>query len=143
MNPKHLKALYVDDEPHIREVVRMTIEIQSEWEIETCGSGPEALAIIANAAPDLVILDCMMPEMDGPTVLREMYDRLGRRDIPVIFMTARTLPIEVARLKALGAIGVVGKPFDPMTLCDQLGRLWHDRAAREGEVVDQKLVSPG
>jgi two-component system OmpR family response regulator len=125
--PRSLQTiLYVDDEPHIREVVQLAIELQSDWRITTCDSGRSALAEMGRVLPDVVILDNMMPDMDGPAILEAIRARPEWSGLPVIFMTAKTLPQEVARLMQLGAVGVIGKPFDPMTLCNQLRALLND-----------------
>lgn len=112
-----LSILYVDDEPDIREVVEIALALDADMSVRTAGSGEEALRLLADPPrPDIVMLDVMMPKMDGPTTLARMRadDRLA--DLPVIFITARARAQEVAQFRAVGADGVVVKPFDPMTL---------------------------
>jgi two-component system, OmpR family, response regulator len=120
--------LYVDDEPDIREIVRLALGLDPSLAIECCGSGSEALAQLARVQPDLVMLDVMMPQMDGPAVLARMQAEPQLRELPVVFMTAKTLPAEVERFRALGALGVIAKPFDPMRLSQQVQKLWHGAA---------------
>ena len=116
-----LKVLYVDDEPDIREVGAMALELDGSMEVTTASSGPEALALLEGGLrPDVILLDVMMPGMDGPAALAELKKRPELAQIPVIFITARAQSHELARFVSLGAIGVITKPFDPMTLSIEL-----------------------
>ena len=116
-----LKVLYVDDEPDIREVGAMALELDGSMEVTTASSGPEALALLEGGLrPDVILLDVMMPGMDGPAALNELKKRPELAQIPVIFITARAQAHELARFVSLGAIGVITKPFDPMTLSIEL-----------------------
>jgi two-component system, OmpR family, response regulator len=116
-----LKVLYVDDEPDIREVGAMALELDGSMEVSTASAGPEALALLEGGLrPDVILLDVMMPGMDGPGVLAELKKRPELAQIPVIFITARAQAHELARFVSLGAIGVITKPFDPMTLSIEL-----------------------
>jgi two-component system, OmpR family, response regulator len=116
-----LKVLYVDDEPDIREVGAMALELDTSMEVSTASSGPEALAMLEGGRrPDVILLDVMMPGMDGPAALAELKKRPELAQIPVIFITARAQAHELARFVSLGAIGVITKPFDPMTLSIEL-----------------------
>ena len=114
------RILYVDDEPDIREIATMALELDPALEVRACASGQEALAVAADWAPDLALLDVMMPDMDGPETLARLRADGMSADVPVVFITARSQERDVERLKALGAAGVIAKPFDPMTLADQL-----------------------
>jgi CheY-like chemotaxis protein len=111
-----IRLLYVDDEPDIREVVEFSLGLDPEFEIRSCGSGSEALVIAAEWKPDLVLLDVMMPTMDGPATLERLRENVETSAIPVVFITARARAREIVRLRSLGAVGVVPKPFDPMAL---------------------------
>jgi two-component system OmpR family response regulator len=116
-----LKVLYVDDEPDIREVGAMALELDGSMEVTTASSGPEALTLLEGGGrPDVILLDVMMPGMDGPAALNELKKRPELAQIPVIFITARAQAHELARFVSLGAIGVITKPFDPMTLSIEL-----------------------
>ncbi len=110
------KILYVDDEPDIREVAQMSLELDDGLEVRACGSGREALPAAAQWQPDLILLDVMMPEMDGPTTLQALRSDPATSAIPVVFITARSQAAEVEALLRSGALGVIPKPFDPMTL---------------------------
>lgn len=118
------RILLVEDEPDIQEIAKLALEALGGFEVEICGSGHDALARGPGFAPDLVLLDVMMPGMDGPSTLRAMREQSGLAGIPVIFMTAKVQPAEVAQYKELGALDVVAKPFDPMTLAETVRGIW-------------------
>jgi two-component system OmpR family response regulator len=116
--------LYVDDEPDIREIVEMALGLVDNLVIRTCASGEQALWIIPSLRPDLVLLDVMMPAMDGPTALSRMRANAVLAAIPVVFVTAKAMPHEVAHFRELGAAGVIAKPFDPMKLGQEVVKIW-------------------
>jgi CheY-like chemotaxis protein len=118
------RILYVEDEEDIRMVGEMSLADVGGFEVRACATGPEAIAAAEGFAPDLLLLDVMMPGMDGPTVLRTLRGLPATAATPAIFMTAKIMPAEVAELKAAGAIEVVPKPFDPMTISDHLRAIW-------------------
>jgi two-component system OmpR family response regulator len=125
MNPTPLKTLlYVDDDSDIREIVEMALGLNGDLRVHTCASGEQALVLIPTLNPDLVLLDVMMPGMDGPTVFSRMRANTEQRICPVIFMTAKALPREIAQFRELGAVGVIAKPFDPMELGRQVLQIW-------------------
>ena len=111
-----VRILYVDDESDIREVVELSLSLDPDLVLQGCGSGEEALAVAAEWQPDIILLDVMMPVMDGPATLVQLRNNATTANIPVIFMTARAQAREVDHFRSLGAIGVIPKPFDPMTL---------------------------
>ena len=113
-----LKLMYVDDEPDIREVAAFAFELDPEIELRVHSSGAAALDALASDPwrPQVILLDVMMPDMDGPTTLDRLRDVAGLENTPAIFITARAQPQERAAFIARGAIGVIAKPFDPMTL---------------------------
>lgn len=125
MNRDDLREiLYVDDEPDIREIVQMALGLVATLSINTSDSGTRALQSMQASKPDLVLLDVMMPNMDGPTTLQQMRSQPELQSIPVIFMTAKAMPQEVARFLALGAAAVIAKPFDPMALAEHVFTIW-------------------
>jgi two-component system OmpR family response regulator len=127
--PKPLqKILYVDDEKDIRTIARMALEMVGKFTVKACASGSEAVDVFADFGPDLVLLDVMMPEMDGPTTLARIRLLAGGEAIPVVFMTAKVQLHEVADLKKLGALEVIAKPFDPMTLSTSIRTIWDSAA---------------
>ncbi|WP_300973088.1 response regulator [Sphingomonas sp. LHG3406-1] len=110
------RILYIDDEDEIREIAELSLEMDPDFEVLLCASGREALAVAPQWKPALILLDVMMPHMDGPATLAALRDHAMLRSTPVVFITARTQAAEREALLALGANGVIGKPFDPMTL---------------------------
>src|SRR5690348_4693730 len=123
-----LKILYVDDEPDIREIALFALGLDPEIEVRSADSGPAALDLLAGCGwrPDLVLLDVMMPGMDGPATLAEMRRVGGCADCPVVFITARAQPQELVALTEQGVLGVITKPFQPMTLAREVRRILED-----------------
>ena len=117
-------VLYVDDEPDIREIVELALGLVAGLEVRVCDSGERALRLLPDITPDLVLLDVMMPGTDGPTTLQRMRADPRFARIPVVFVTAKAMPAEVARFRELGAAAVIAKPFDPMQLGQQILTLW-------------------
>jgi CheY-like chemotaxis protein len=111
-----IRILHVDDEPDIREIVQMSLGLTADFEVRACASGADAVATAAEWSPFLILLDVMMPGMDGPTTLTHLRKDPRTAAIPVLFMTARAQAREVQQFISLGAQGVISKPFDPMTL---------------------------
>jgi two-component system cell cycle response regulator len=125
---KPLKTLlYVDDDPDIREIVQMSLTLDGQLNVLTSDGGERALLKMRVEHPDLVVLDVMMPGMDGPTLLKRMRADPHLAQIPVIFMTAKASAEEAERFRELSAIGVIAKPFDPMALGGQVRALWEAR----------------
>jgi two-component system OmpR family response regulator len=118
-------VLYVDDDPDICQVVQATLGLIAGLEVQTANSGERAIDLAYEVRPDLIILDVMLPGRDGPSTYERLCENTLLADIPVIFMTEKILPTQVAHLLRLGAIGVIGKPFDPMTLGDEVVALWN------------------
>ncbi len=121
------KILHVEDEPDIQEVAKMALEAVGGFTVKTCSSGDEALAVALEFGPDLLLLDVMMPGMDGPTAFQKLRQIPGLENTQGIFMTAKVMESEVQRFLELGALGVLAKPFDPMTLSDQLREIWQSQ----------------
>lgn len=117
------KVLLVDDDQNIRFVVQMSLEGLTEWKVVTADSGKAALALAPVELPDLIMLDVMMPEMDGPTTFMKLQDNAELRSIPVIFMTAKVQTHELESYLNIGAAGVISKPFDPMTLPEEIKKI--------------------
>jgi CheY-like chemotaxis protein len=123
--PKPLaRILYVEDEPDIRAVAQMALEAVGGFAVTACASGSQALAAAPTAAADLLLLDVMMPGMDGPSLLKALRAMPATAGTPVIFMTAKVQAAEIAQYQALGAIDVIHKPFDPMALSAQIQSIW-------------------
>ncbi len=122
-------VLYVDDEPDIREIASLALSGVGGLRVTLCASGAEALTEVPVMRPDLVLLDVMMPMMDGPAVLAALRGDPATAAIPVVFLTAKAQAAEMQSYLRLGALGVIAKPFDPLTLADQLKALWRRRTA--------------
>ena len=118
------KILYVEDEPDIQAVASIALKDVGGLTLEICSSGKEALAKAADFKPELLLLDVMMPEMDGPSTLEALRKLPETSNTPAIFMTAKVQTHEVEHFKSIGAIDVVAKPFDPMTLAQTLRNIW-------------------
>ena len=118
------RILMVEDEADIQQVAQLALEAVGGFTVQVCSSGAEALEAAPAFAPDLILLDVMMSGMDGPTTLVTMRENAQLATTPVIFMTAKVQPQEVARYKSLGALDVISKPFDPMTLSETVREIW-------------------
>jgi len=123
-DPGLRRILLVEDDPDIQMVGKMALEAIGGFTVLSCGSGTDALACLGEFAPDLVLLDVMMPGMDGPATLAALRQTPMGRDLPVVFMTARVQAQEVAAYRAMGAEDVIAKPFDPMSLAQQVQTVW-------------------
>lgn len=116
-----LRILHVDDEDDIREVAAFALELDPRISLTSAASGAAGIALLEGGlTPDVILLDVMMPHLDGPGTLRRIRDLPGHAATPVIFMTARIQPREVDQYRALGALDVIVKPFDPMTLAQDV-----------------------
>ena len=130
-----LRVLYVDDEPDIREIALLSLQLDPGIDCQAVDSGSKAIDLLSTEhhwKPDLILLDVMMPQMDGPTTLAKLRELPEIADTPVVFMTARAQGFEQDRFLRLGAAGVIAKPFDPMTLATQL-RAYYGSAAKHHE----------
>lgn len=122
------KILYVEDEPDIQMIARVALESVGGFELLVCSSGDEAIEKGASFTPDLLLLDVMMPNMDGPTTLAELRKIPQLATTPVMFMTAKVQPQEVKYLKSLNVMEVIAKPFDPMGLATNIREIWSKMA---------------
>lgn len=127
MNRPPLQSiLYVEDNPNIRILAKLALERLGGFSMHICESGAEALAAVeAGAAPDLLLLDVMLPGMDGPTILERLRRLPQTAQTPVIFMTAKAQGSEIAHFMSLGALGVITKPFQPTLLAQEIRKLWN------------------
>jgi len=122
-----MKVLVVDDEDDIRVVARLSLAAIGRMDVVEARSGTEALELAARERPDVVLLDVMMPRMDGPMTLQALRADPRTADIPVVFLTAKALPKELSHLRDMGALAVLTKPFDPATLAAELRALVEPR----------------
>ncbi len=114
------RILLIDDEDDIRTIIRISLETIGGLEVLLAGGGEEGLEVSARDKPDLILLDVMMPGLDGPATLKRLKRNPASADIPVVFLTAKAQQMELDQLKDMGAEGVLTKPFDPMKLPDQV-----------------------
>ncbi len=140
------RILCVDDEDDILEVVRLCLEMLGGFEVFCCQGGREAVEKISAIRPDLVLLDVMMPGMDGPATLLELQKSSVDRTVPVVFMTARIRSTEAEEYMQLGASGVVAKPFDPAMLASDIARIWanlHEKQKGQGADATPAIAARG
>lgn len=116
------RILVIDDEDDIREVAQLSLEMVGGWEVLTAGSGSEGIDKAEEEQPDAILLDVMMPDMDGPTTYALMQRRTTTQKIPVILLTAKVQANDQRRFAELGVAGVIAKPFDPMSLAGQVAK---------------------
>ena len=136
------KILMVEDDPDIQAVASLALEAVGGFEVAVYSGGREALERVDDLAPDLVVLDVMMPGMDGPTVLGLLRARPATALLPVVFMTAKAQAHEIATYKSLGALDVVTKPFSPMTLSDTLLAIWNRHQNERAQAATAACASP-
>jgi CheY-like chemotaxis protein len=117
------RVLVVDDDDAIREVAQSSLELVAGWEVEVAASGQAALDLAVAHPPDAILLDVMMPSMDGPTTFARMQADERTRNVPVVLLTAKVQPSERRRWERLGVAGVLAKPFDPLELPGQVANL--------------------
>lgn len=114
------RLLMIEDEDDIREVASTALEVIGGFTVATASSGPEGIDAAAATHPDAILLDVMMPGIDGPETLRRLREREETRGIPVVFLTASVQSADIEALRGLDCAGVIAKPFDPVTLADQV-----------------------
>lgn len=118
------RILVIDDDPLIGAATRLALEGGGGYRVELCESGVDALAAARRFRPDLVLLDVMIPHLDGPSTLAALRRAEGFADLPVVFLTGRTEPAALAHYRALGARDVIAKPFDPGMLAHRVREIW-------------------
>ena len=118
------RILCVEDEADVREIIDISLQAIGGFKVRICSSGEEALACAAAFSPDLILLDVMMPKMDGPATLAELRKIESLAATPVIFITAKAQAAEVKRYRSLGAVDVIAKPFKALELPDRLREIW-------------------
>jgi two-component system OmpR family response regulator len=131
--PSLKRIMYVDDDPDLQDIVRLALETRSGLTVKSCCSGKEAIEEIVHFQPDLVLLDLVLPDLKGTRLLKVLPEIPGRPRTPVIFLSAKIQPGEVEKYKKWGAIGVINKPFNPLTLARHVRDIWEEKARkREG-----------
>lgn len=124
-----LRIFIVEDEPDIQKLLRMSLEMLGKHQIEIYGSGEEGLEHVAAFQPDIILLDVMLPEMDGPEVFSHLQQMEDLQHVPVVFITARVRPQDVASYRALGATDVISKPFNAVELPKKIEEIYKNSLA--------------
>lgn len=119
------RILIIDDEDDIREVAALSLEATAGWKIFTASSGAEGIEIAQKEQPDAILMDVMMPGADGPTTYRAMQENPSISHIPVLLLTAKVQGVDKRRFADLGVNAILFKPFDPLTLADQISEALH------------------
>jgi len=118
------RILYVEDDPDIRELVTMSLQALGRFQVAACDSCAAALELVDEFSPELLLLDVMMPDIDGPATLKVLRERVSAAAVPAIFITAKVDAGDMARYREMGVLDVIVKPFDPMTLSGQIQHIW-------------------
>ncbi|AJE48390.1 response regulator [Celeribacter indicus] len=119
------RIMHVEDDPDIRQIARMSLELVGGFEVIQYDCGLDAVENAPEIAPDIILLDVMMPGMDGMETYMRLRERSAYRDVPVVFVTAKASRADFGRLRDLGATDIILKPFDPMSLPDQIRDIWN------------------
>jgi two-component system OmpR family response regulator len=120
------RIVHVEDDESIRAIAKIALERIGRFTLLSCASGSEALEKTKQFAPDMILLDVMMPGLDGPTTLKKLRELMDLTEVAIVFMTAKVQSTEIEYYKSIGACNVVLKPFDVMTLSEQLGQYWKE-----------------
>ena len=119
-----IRICYVEDDEDVQRIVRLSLEKVGKMTVDVIGDPLAAIERITAFKPDLVMLDWMMPAMDGPTLFRKMRETPATQSLPVVFITAKASPRELDELRTMGAVGTISKPFSPKELPEQLRAIW-------------------
>ncbi len=125
-----IRLLHVEDDPDIREIAEMALDLSGKFEVTQCHDGPDALKALEALSPDIIVMDMMMPGMTGIQLLERVRLDAKLKDVPVVFMTARVQASEIQNLIKCGAVGVIVKPFDPITLGQQIEEYYAEGRVR-------------
>jgi CheY-like chemotaxis protein len=136
------RILIIDDEDDIREVAALSLEATAGWEILTANSGAKGIEVAVAQQPDAILMDVMMPEVDGPTTFRNMQQNPAISNIPVLLLTAKVQGVDQRRFAGLGVAAVLFKPFDPLTLADQISEVlgWNKSGHSEQQPPSEPTV---
>jgi CheY-like chemotaxis protein len=132
------RVLLVEDEPDIQKIIRLSLTLNGGYEVFIANSGAEAIPLAEQTAPDVILLDVMLPEVDGYETYARLKENSQTRAIPVIFISAKAQRAEVEYGLRLGAIGYITKPFDPMTLPEQIRQIVQAHERHRGDTMRQQ-----
>jgi two-component system OmpR family response regulator len=125
--PRLQKILYIEDDPDIQEIARLALVDVGGFDVHICSYGSQAVELAPQLKPDLIILDVIMPDMDGIDIFKTLRELEACKNTPIIFLTAKVQPEEVEHYYAMGALEVIFKPFDPLILADSIKHIWNRR----------------
>jgi two-component system OmpR family response regulator len=131
--------LLIEDEPDIRTVAKLALEAVGGYHVEVAASGPEGVALAQRMPPDLILLDVMMPGMDGVATFQALREVSAGAHAPVVFLTAKAQRHEIERYRTLGAAGVISKPFDPLTLSQLVEAIWNEQHGTNEQPGSEQL----
>ena len=131
-------VMYVEDEPDIQSIVKMSLETLGNIRVDVFDTGEAALSAAPALQPQLILLDVMMPGLDGPATIAALRKLPNYQQLPFVFITAKTRPEEIAALMKLGALAVLPKPFEPLLLANELNRLWRQFCQRQQPTSNQE-----
>ncbi|PZO35520.1 MAG: two-component system response regulator [Pseudanabaena frigida] len=115
--------LLIDDEPNLAEVISICLSSFKGWNVKVANSGKAGLSLVQTIQPDAILLDVMMPEMDGITVYQTLQKNPDTQNIPVIFLTAKVQESDLKKFTQLGVVGTIAKPFEPLNIADRIAQL--------------------
>ena len=118
------RIMHIEDDESIRMITNVTLDEIGNFEVLSCESGYEGIRQFADFAPQVILLDVMMPELDGPDTLEELKNKYDLSGVMVLFMTAKVQKEELEHFRAIGGFDVIEKPFDPMALADKIRAAW-------------------
>lgn len=127
MNKALKKILYVEDDSDIAAIAKIALESMGGFTLCVCNSGQQALREVEKFEPDLIMIDVMMPDMDGTMTLKALREIPGVKDIPVVFITSKSQSHEIKNYLSLGVLSIITKPFDPITLAKSIENIWNKR----------------
>jgi two-component system, OmpR family, response regulator len=125
------RIMYVDDDPDLRQIVAMGLKVGGGYTVKVCSSGNQAIAELPGFQPDLLIMDVVMPDMTGPKTVEVMKETPGFPEVPLVFLTSKVNSNELKQYRALGAIGVIRKPMNPMHITTQVMDIWNKHSLDE------------
>ncbi|MBZ0187323.1 MAG: response regulator [Candidatus Obscuribacterales bacterium] len=118
-----MRVLIIDDEEDTREIAKLSLSMLGGFDVVEAENGKQGIEVATLEKPDVILLDMMMPIMDGPATLEALRTNEATKDIPVIFLTAKAMTTEIEKLKRMGAVDVITKPYDPTTLAGQVQQI--------------------
>ena len=139
--PALSRILYVDDDPDLRAIAEISLRDMGGFAVELCGGGEEALRAAPQFMPQMILLDVLMPGMDGVETFKRLRQLPDMEDTPIVFVSAKVQAQDVHAYQALGAAGVIPKPFDPLMLSDHVRCIWKEHCEEMDDFAGSCLAS--